>query len=221
MTPPPADAASPLLGGDDTRDRLLQAAVAVFAKHGYHGASTREICEQAGANTAAIHYHFRDKAGLYKALFELPIAEIVETSSPMDQPGLSVHERLVYFYRGALMPLDCDEIVRQLMLLHAREQVEPSGVLGDTHPQAIRPHHDQMMRLLCAELGIAAPDQDLEGLCFAMAGIALVYVMGRDVVDAFAPGLVATPEARETLIQRCAFYGAGLIAAERLRRGQA
>jgi hypothetical protein len=37
-------------------------------------------------------------------------------------------------------------------------------------------------------------------------------------VEAFAPSLTATPESRETLVQRCAIYGQALIHAERERR---
>jgi hypothetical protein len=48
--------------------------------------------------------------------------------------------------------------------------------------------------------------------------VALVYFMARPAVEAFAPSLTATPESRETLVQRCAIYGQALIHAERERR---
>ena len=206
---------------DDTRCRLLRAAVDVFALHGYHGASTREICELAGANTAAIHYHFRDKAGLYRELFRLPIEQVSAASRQMTDTSLSLPERLAHFYRGMLSLSTRDEKLRKLALLHAREEVEPSGVLGDCRTQAIRTHHDQLLALLLPEFGLAAPDDELHGLAFAVAGVTLIYFMARPAVEAFAPALMATPESRESLVQRCVRYGQAIIQAERVRRSAA
>jgi AcrR family transcriptional regulator len=52
-----------------TRERLLDAAVLLFAERGLRGASLREINEAAGQrNTNALHYHFGDRDGLIRAI---------------------------------------------------------------------------------------------------------------------------------------------------------
>jgi len=48
-----------------TRRRLLDAAGALFAARGFRGATLREIAERAGANLAAVNYHFGSKEALY------------------------------------------------------------------------------------------------------------------------------------------------------------
>src|SRR5438876_3964833 len=50
---------------DDTRQHLIAAAAEVFARVGFRAATVREICQRAGANIAAINYHFGDKETLY------------------------------------------------------------------------------------------------------------------------------------------------------------
>ena len=50
-----------------TRERLVEAALAVFASHGFEGATTREIASRAGVALAALPYHFTTKEALWKA----------------------------------------------------------------------------------------------------------------------------------------------------------
>ena len=52
----------------ETEKRLLEAAGEIFAHYGYRAATVRQICEKAGANLAAVNYHFGDKEGLYLAV---------------------------------------------------------------------------------------------------------------------------------------------------------
>lgn len=53
-----------------TESRLLDAAESVFAEHGFHAATTAAIAERAGVNKTLIHYYFRSKEGLYRAVME-------------------------------------------------------------------------------------------------------------------------------------------------------
>ncbi|WP_107658246.1 TetR/AcrR family transcriptional regulator [Nocardia suismassiliense] len=49
---------------DETRARLLDAAVVAFAERGFHGSTTRDITSIAGLSTAAIYVHHRSKEEL-------------------------------------------------------------------------------------------------------------------------------------------------------------
>jgi AcrR family transcriptional regulator len=51
----------------ETQRRVIEAAIEVFGQLGFEGASTRALTERAGANLAAIPYHFGGKQGLYLA----------------------------------------------------------------------------------------------------------------------------------------------------------
>ena len=52
----------------DTRTQLLDAAERLFAERGYRGTSVRAITDLAGANLAAVGYHFGSKAELLSAV---------------------------------------------------------------------------------------------------------------------------------------------------------
>jgi len=62
------DAASTI--ADPTRDRLIEAAAAVFAEKGYDGAGVQEIARRAGFTTGAIYGRFRGKAELLLAAIQ-------------------------------------------------------------------------------------------------------------------------------------------------------
>ena len=49
---------------EQTRARLLDAAETLFAENGFDGTSLRSITSAAGANLAAVNYHFQSKEGL-------------------------------------------------------------------------------------------------------------------------------------------------------------
>lgn len=54
--------------------RIVQAATRLFAEHGFHGVTTRQISAATGLNVATIHHHVGTKRNLYlrviEALFE-------------------------------------------------------------------------------------------------------------------------------------------------------
>ncbi|HUB12994.1 MAG TPA: CerR family C-terminal domain-containing protein [Acetobacteraceae bacterium] len=65
--------------GEDTRLRILRAALEVFAAEGYEGASTRTLAQRAGVNLPALQYYFGNKEGLYRAVIDL-LGDMLEQS---------------------------------------------------------------------------------------------------------------------------------------------
>lgn len=56
--------------GDETRQRIIDAAVKLFGERGFAGASTRDIATAAGVNAPALQYYFENKEGVYQACAE-------------------------------------------------------------------------------------------------------------------------------------------------------
>ncbi len=57
-------------GGDATRRRILSAALRLFSREGFHGASVRAIARAAGLTEAGIYYHFPSKRAVIEALYQ-------------------------------------------------------------------------------------------------------------------------------------------------------
>ena len=55
---------------DDKRQRILQAAVKVFARKGYHGARVSEIAQKARVADGTIYLYFRNKEDIIVSLFD-------------------------------------------------------------------------------------------------------------------------------------------------------
>ena len=204
---------------EETRWRLLQAATEVFAEVGYHAATTREICKRAEVNLASIHYYYGDKAELYREVFRLPFLDECNTFVALDIDKVPLQQALLAFYSWFFPSVaEEDPMTKFFMRLHAREEAEPSGVLGDAMLQAYRPNHEKMQALLCRELGLKKVDAEVDRLTFALVGMATVYFNNRTAIDAFASHLVEGQKAQELMAERLAEYAAALIGAERKRR---
>ena len=56
--------------GENTRERILDAAERLFSEHGFDGVSMRDLALDAEVTLALVNYHFGSKVGLYRAVFE-------------------------------------------------------------------------------------------------------------------------------------------------------
>ena len=63
---------------DTTRDRLLDTAARLFAERGYQATTMRAVTAEAGANIAAVNYHFGSKQALLEAVVRRALGPVVE-----------------------------------------------------------------------------------------------------------------------------------------------
>jgi TetR/AcrR family transcriptional regulator, regulator of cefoperazone and chloramphenicol sensitivity len=93
--------------GDATRNRLIEAAIEIFAVNGFDGTSTRMLAERAKANLGAIPYYFGSKVGLYRAsaqhiadgLSEKMLGTVIEVELALKNRKLDDHELFELFDR--------------------------------------------------------------------------------------------------------------------------
>jgi len=93
MTPTPRESASgPERRGEHTRERILDAAEALFADRGFEGTALRDVAARVGIRTPSLYNHFPSKEALYSAVLERVVepvlallSEIVQ-SPPRERP---------------------------------------------------------------------------------------------------------------------------------------
>jgi TetR/AcrR family transcriptional regulator len=82
---------------DQTRDRILHAAIREFSEHGLAGARTSAIAEAARVNKALLYYYFRDKEALYTAALEEVAGKVAGDAIAVLRLDCSPGERVLRF----------------------------------------------------------------------------------------------------------------------------
>ena len=81
----------------DTKARILDAADEIFVRRGIDGARMQEIADQAGVNKALLHYHFRSKADLARAVWLRIASSFVPGIFQMLGSDISLDEKIERF----------------------------------------------------------------------------------------------------------------------------
>ena len=114
--------------GEDTRRRILETALALFAAEGFDSASTRAIAERAGVNLPAIQYYFGSKEGLYRAVLEHAYDHIRTIESDLDLDSLSPDEALRHL---AKVTFDYHNKHPEFVRLVMNENIHQGAHIGD------------------------------------------------------------------------------------------
>ena len=221
LPPLPARTRAARSDGEQSRVRLLHAGLRLFAQQGFANTSTREIAEAAGVNVAAISYYFGDKAGLYRAVFLEPLDTPPQDMAPLLNGSCTLKEALRRMLGGFIEPLKHDETARLCIKLHCREMLEPTGLWEEEIANGIKPMHAALVAVLCRRFRLKRADDEVHRLAVSIAGLGVHLFVSRDVIEALAPQLSATPEAVDLWTERLVMYAEALVDAEEKRRRKA
>jgi TetR/AcrR family transcriptional regulator, regulator of cefoperazone and chloramphenicol sensitivity len=212
----------PAAHSDDTRSRLIEAAAAIFAVSGYQAATTRQICIRAGANAAAVNYHFGDKLGLYKAVLRSFIgrqeAHVEERALAAMPPELALRSFIRAMFESLVGPDAADQYTRVM----AHEIVEPTPGLAMVVDQIIKPR----AHLLCNIVArlTANPARSLQVRLAAHSIMAQIvhYMHARPVIKLLWPRWRMSAAARRQIVEHVTNFSlAGLRGAAKTRHGGA
>jgi TetR/AcrR family transcriptional regulator len=109
----------------DTRDRVLQVALSLFAEHGYRGTSLRDIARRIGIKAPSLLHHFPSKEQLYVAVLD----RIFEGMEESAQRVLSGNDNFQERCRIAIVSaIDVIAATPDSMRIIWREMTEESGI---------------------------------------------------------------------------------------------
>ena len=171
-----------------TKLALILAAGELFAEHGIEGTSTRAIVEKAGANIAAINYHFGGKQGLYTATLLYAIdhgacGRIAEALGYLEAFGTrqAMADALAAFIRRAFQDFCAVEEPSWRTRLILRSMLDPSPSIEPLVKASLEPD----LEALSAFAQAACPEMDdceAEFWALSFMGQLAFYVLTRPAI---------------------------------------
>jgi AcrR family transcriptional regulator len=205
----------PSRAGDRSRQQLLEAAGEVFAERGYAQATSKEICERAGMNSAAVNYHFGGFEQLYAESLAYAHSHLVgiETLRDIATSDMTPREQLRAYIALMLRRL-ARPATSWEMRLFSREIISPSPAHDAFIKSEVLPKLAVLRGIIAALIG-AAPDDPVVGRCILTVGAPCIMlaIADRAMLSQVVPGLANASEEIEPLIDHFErFIHAGLEA---------
>ena len=174
----------------NTRERILASAREAFIASGFKGATVRDICGRAGANVAAVNYHFGDKNGLYLAVLDRILGESFTSHALEPWDGKDPWARLTEFVRMFMERVfhqgpDPDLEGECRLVAHALTTPSPSlDVLVERY---IRPMSRELRAILARILNLSEEHEAVWSCGKSVVGQCLYYVYGRAIIRSLEP----------------------------------
>ena len=180
------------LSDSGTKERLLTAATQVFADHGFKETTVREICAKAGANLAAVNYHFGSKDNLYIAVLGNFLSSAF-SRFPIDvgvRPDSPPKARLKAYIRGLLYRLlgDGDPLYEKLGKLLMAEILEPSEHFDTMSECYIGPTYEALQRIV-REMLPGAVEEIVHRCAGSIVGQCLLFDHAKGIIQRMCPEL--------------------------------
>ena len=171
----------PVSDAPDTVTRLLDAAEILFSEHGYVKTSLRAIALRANINHALINYHFRNKSGLYLAVFERRGGILMQERSALLAASRAAAGRApvplrdiiyAFIYPPLRMANDDGPGGRAFVKLQARLHTEPKELERSLRARL----YDDVTLKFVAELQRSAPHLSHAAICWRLTFVMGVYI---------------------------------------------
>ena len=160
----------------DTRARIQEVAVALFAEQGYEKTSLREIAERLDVTKAALYYHFKSKEDIVRSLVEDYFGQVDGLIAwARTQPaGAATRSEILRRYVGIVA--EGDEVFR---MLHQNQAAVTSLAAAKNRGELFRERMSSLIGLLT---GPAAPLDERLRAAMALGGVSVGWMFFADQV---------------------------------------
>ncbi|MBL9188609.1 MAG: TetR/AcrR family transcriptional regulator [Opitutaceae bacterium] len=164
---------------DRTRRRILQAAIKLFATHGFHAVSVDEIVGRAAVNKRMVYHYFGSK----DALFEAALAEVYRRIEAIEfgavEQGSNPREKLARLLESYFAFLDAEPEFTRLLQWENLEKGR--HLTKENHLLSKNPFFTRFRAIV--EDGVAAgdfrADLDVTHLMIHFIGLCFIYHSNR------------------------------------------
>jgi AcrR family transcriptional regulator len=180
-------------GRDETRSRILEAALELFARDGFDDTTVRAIAARCGLTDAAIFYYFPSKRHLLDALWRIPSGRNIRALTPS---GVMTEERVRELTDETLDFIADNHAVMRLMTFEA--------LAGDRTATALQQESRAVWRRTIHAHFTAAFGEDIADCATdALHSLVLGFTMRAMMEHGERTGEVCRdPEFRDQLFQR-------------------
>jgi len=194
-----------------SRQKLLEAAMRVFAESGFRGATTRRIAEEAGVNEVTLFRLFKSKTALINEAAQLHAQRRTEFALPAE-PTDPLRELTVWSAAQLAFLRKSRALIRKCMAEF--EEHPQMGECMRHGPLLVETQLRAYTHVLCRRHGIDPRDGLVEVACTMLMGALFADAMGRD----FMPEKYPQPERRApTLYARLFLRALGVPNAKQAR----
>ncbi|MFM2242575.1 MAG: hypothetical protein RLZ97_1430 [Verrucomicrobiota bacterium] len=204
--------------GAVTRQKLLEAAETLFSEMGFDRVTVRDVTDKAGANVAAVNYHFGSREGLVEKVIERHISPVNEERlARLDMlerksgaKAVVLEEILEAFVRPFLTQLRRSELSEKLTFkLMGRMLGDQAGRM----PATVEAQFNEVVHRFRRAFAKALPHLDEEELLWRthfMAGGMIHAMAHADLLHRLTRGASGNPSTEQTLSRFIRYAAAGL-----------
>lgn len=204
------------IASEQTRQRLIDAAGEMFAELGFHQTTIRQICLRAGANIAAVNYHFRDKTGLYTEVVRqsMQAAQLETVRAAFDQHA-SPEEILRAVIKARLESLQSLDLMDWHFRIFAHELAKPTPAMTVIVNEAIKPLYSRMCELIGSMLRLPPEDDKTRMCAHSIIGQILFYAFAGPVISRMAPKIELTAKQIDLVADHIAEFSLAYLSKKR------
>lgn len=204
----------------DTRNKILDSAEQLFAEHGFHGTSVREITKLSGVQVSLSYYHFESKVAILEAVVDRRADQHIEDHRRLLRNNLAANQ-------GRPLP------IKQLIGVFARPALErlvggDAGwkcyvqLLSHLAFESARSEHasvffkyDEVIIEFIDEFKRSIPNadpKDLHWVFYFLQSAHTHALLEPQIVDRQSDHLCDSSNIEELILQMQTFFGSGLLA---------
>lgn len=191
-----------------TKSSLVSAAAPLFAEQGYDATRIRDIADKAGANVAAINYHFGSKMGLYQAVMKAQSEQMI-ANYPLQTEDIakaSPEERLQWLVKSILRRVLGSSEKERPTRMCIREFVEPTEALDYLVREIVTPQHAITRSVVEAVAGRDVTEEELSRMAISLVSQCFYYGLAEPMLSRLGVKIPRTDEEIDVLAAHIARF---------------